>query len=253
MDAETAVTVHRDVEYRALSDGSLALDVYRPDRDASGRAVVLLHGGGWLTGSKGELSRYALALVERLDAVVVDVDYRLADRATYPAQIEDVAAAVEWLRERAPELGVDPDRIATMGHSAGAHLAALAATPWTDGYDPASAFVGVSGAYDLTPQTDEEPVTELLGGTGEAVAERARAASPLYRIGDDPPAALLAHGSEDGVVDPGQSRAVRERLDDAGAAVELFVAEGGDHMIPHRNEWYDALVDRSEAFLRETL
>lgn len=269
------VTVDRDVPYRETPDGTLRLDVYRRrDGDDGGRpAVVYVHGGGWEFGEKGELARAALDLADA-GYVVVDANYRLTDAATFPAQIRDVEAAIAWTRDHAADLGVDADRVATMGHSAGAHLAALAGVSGEDAFDgqrddaddrsaPESdrtasaavdAVVGISGVYDLTAADDEPDIyRQLFGGTSAEYPELYRRASPFRSASADAPPTLLVHGTEDEVVPMAQSVRYRDRLTDLGVDADLFVAEGGDHMVPFRNEWYDEIAERCVEFFDEHL
>lgn len=117
--------------YKTTPQGALALHIFAPAdslRSSSRGAIIVLHGGGWHTGDPswtfGTARRYA-----SLGLVAVPVQYRLADeKTTTPIDaLEDVRDAVRWLRRNASELGIDPNRIAAHGSSAGAHLATVAA------------------------------------------------------------------------------------------------------------------------------
>ena len=124
--------------------------------------VVFLHGGGWRLGSRHSAGpAYARAEVSPFEQVaragiaVASIDYRLSGEAIWPAQLHDAKAAVRWLRERAAELGIDPERIAAWGESAGGHLAELlgltAGDPELEGavgiVGPASAVSAVAAWY----------------------------------------------------------------------------------------------------------
>jgi acetyl esterase/lipase len=145
-----------------------------------------------------------------------------------------------------------------MGHSSGAHLAALASVTGDDAFGErrdastaVRAVVGISGIYDLTT-ADEDPdmYRQCLGGTSDASPDRYRRASPLPAATADAPPTFLAHGTDDEAVPATQSERYRDQLADLGVETDLLVADGGDHMVPFRNEWYDEIVDRSVAFLR---
>jgi len=106
----------------------------------------VLHGGGWSRGSKDMLAPHATALAEQ-GFVAIASEYRLTGEARFPAQIHDTKRAIRWVRSQAGELGFDPDKLCLEGHSAGAHLALLAAaTPDDARLDPPEGAGGVSAA-----------------------------------------------------------------------------------------------------------
>jgi acetyl esterase/lipase len=129
-DGAHAVTL-LDIPYVPANGRLLSLDALRPDRD-SGIAlpvVLWLHRGGWYSGSKrNAIDTHMLDFLVRSGFVVASAEYRLSDEAPFPAQIHDVKAAIRWLRARPKVLGINPERVALAGFSAGGHLAALAAT-----------------------------------------------------------------------------------------------------------------------------
>ncbi|MCB1020254.1 MAG: alpha/beta hydrolase, partial [Acidobacteria bacterium] len=121
------VVTELDVAYDTRSPKQ-KLDLYYDDGAGQGLrpAIVLVHGGGWSSGDKGgKLWRTLPVEFAQRGYVAASVNYRLTDEAPTPAQIEDVKAAVRWLRANAERLRLDPDRIGAFGHSAGAHLVAL--------------------------------------------------------------------------------------------------------------------------------
>ena len=123
-----AVRVKRDVTFRTVDGEKLALDVYQPATKGKDRpAVVVIHGGGWTQGDKAWFAQQGDQLAER-GFVAFSVNYRLAPAHPYPAAVEDVEAAVEWVRKNAKKYGVDPKRIGALGGSAGGHLTGLLAT-----------------------------------------------------------------------------------------------------------------------------
>ncbi len=106
----------------------LHIDVFhRKGKRRKRPAVLLIHGGGWTSGAKENLIPMAVELAKR-GYVTATVEYRLSAEAPYPAGVQDLKAAVRWLRANAPAYGIDPDRIAAYGCSAGAHLASLLGT-----------------------------------------------------------------------------------------------------------------------------
>ncbi len=126
--------IDRDIAYDAkagVDAKRLSLDVYRKRADESPRPVmVMIHGGGWRIGDKGHRSvgvDKARLFVDH-EFVYVSINYRLSPAVTHPAHVEDVAAAIAWVHDQIAVYNGNPDRIFVMGHSAGAHLAALVST-----------------------------------------------------------------------------------------------------------------------------
>lgn len=268
------------IPYAALPGARpLELDLHLPAGPGPAPVVVFLHGGGWRLGSRhsGGPAFPGSTLFERVaraGIAVASVDYRLSGEAVWPAQLHDARAAVRWLRARAGELGVDPDRVAAWGESAGGHLAALlglvtdpalegdvgitgpsgsvvAVAAWYPPTDLAG-FAGDAGADPADPATRE---AQLLGAPPSAVPQRAAQASPLSHVTAGAPPVLLLHGRADRFVPCVQSQRLAEALVAAGADVDLRTYEGADHM------WLgdggpaaaaDAL-DRTVAFLRDRL
>ncbi len=158
-----------NVPFPTVNGGSERLDVYLPGGawSAVGRPVLIaIHGGGWRRFSKdGYGSRIASVFV-RKGYVVVAPNYLLSarNRPTWPVNLEDVQAAVEWVRQNASSLGIDPNRIAAIGESAGANLAALLGTSSVTGSGGGSsspsavdAVVAFSTPTDLTSLAIGEP------------------------------------------------------------------------------------------------
>ena len=121
--------------------------------------MIQVHGGGWILGSRSEQGIPLLNHMAANGWVGFNVDYRLSPRATLPDHVIDVKRAIAWVRENADELGVDPERIAITGGSAGGHLTALAALTANDrslqpGFEDADtsvmAAVPFYGIYDFT-------------------------------------------------------------------------------------------------------
>jgi acetyl esterase/lipase len=247
------------VPYAALPRARpLELDLWLPAEGPDPvPVVVFLHGGGWRQGSR-HLAGPAFAgaqptpfeQVARAGIAVASADYRLSGEARWPAQLHDVKAAVRWLRARAGELGIDGDRIAAWGESAGGHLAELLGL--TIGDPALEGDVGVTGPpsqvcavvawyapSDLTAMaadTGTDPLdpggreAQLLGGPADAVPEAAAQASPVTHVTQAAPPFLLLHGSNDGAVPYVQSERLYRALTEAGVDAELTPYPGADHM-----------------------
>ena len=225
---EEPLLVADDVVRRTLAYGPGGLqqtvDVYAPARGprAPRPTVLLVHGGSWQIGDSTEWAAEAVELVQSQGWVAVGVNYRLAPDAPWPAQLEDATAALELLRSRATELGVDVDRIGALGDSAGGHLAALLGQP-APGFTPLRSVVTWSGLNDLASLTQQpssggcaepdgcrldglaaEVVDDLLGCLPAVCPELYREASPAAGVTAGH-AATLAVGSEGEQIDPRQA------------------------------------------------
>lgn len=253
----TGVEVRRDLSYHE-GDPHRILDIHRPEAEGLLPAVILVHGGSWARGSRRRMERVALKAVER-GYVAVNIEYRLAPEHRYPAQLADVLEAVCWVRANAGGLGIDPDRIALWGYSAGGHLSLLAAArPELATADSWCAEVAaevqacVAGASptDLRLLGDARLVQEFLGGSPEAISAVYVEASPLLAADSDYPPTFLYHGRDDWVVDVEHSRRMHEALEASGVTVELFET-GGGHMSTAR--FAEEPIDRAFDFLDRSL
>jgi acetyl esterase/lipase len=220
------IEVHRNISFAPHGKRGL-LDVYTSEVTPGSGAPVLLqvHGGGWTIGNKDQ---QGLPLMQHLAAkgwVCVAINYRLAPRDPWPAQIVDVKAAIAWIRENIAAYGGDPSYIAITGGSAGGHLTALAAvTPnapeFQPGFESADTSVQVAvpyyGVYDMAGATGlrtSELMRDKFLGPRVFKKDPARdlepfeQASPLLRVTADAPDFFVVHGSRDTLVDPGQARA----------------------------------------------
>jgi acetyl esterase/lipase len=236
----------------------LELDLHLPpEGDTAPPVAVFLHGGGWRVGGRSSVgpayegqSPTAFERVARAGIAVASVDYRLSGEATWPAQLHDAKAAVRWLRARAGELGIDPDRIAAWGESSGGHLAELLGL--TGGDADLEGDVGVTGvssavaavvawyapsdvaavATDLGADPDDPGTREalMLGAPAPTVPERAAQASPISHVSPDAPPFLLLHGAADSLIPCVQSERLYGALLEDGVEVELDVYEDADHM-----------------------
>lgn len=229
---------------RAGGDGrELRCDVFRPDEDArrSGvpdadapaPAVLLIHGGGWRTGDRTQLRGYGV-LIGREGYVCVAPEYRLLDEAPWPACLEDVQACLAWMVEHADDLGIDPERIAVEGNSAGAHLALLLAA---DDDQPTKACIAV---YPPVLLAHIDPSGEGAAPTAEAIplfaladdggsVELESAVSPLRLVGDHWPPTALFHGSTDELVPVHASFALYDALAEHGVPCDLHIYADQPH------------------------
>ncbi|MEO7742741.1 MAG: alpha/beta hydrolase [Usitatibacter sp.] len=195
------------------------LDVYVPRVAGAGAlpVIVFFYGGAWQGGQRGQYLFMAQALASRGFVVVVP-DYRVYPQARYPAFVEDGARAVEWTVANIGAHRGDPKRLVLMGHSAGAHIAAMLAynRRFLDSGSRAAiqGFVGLAGPYDFKPT--EAVVEEILGAEGGT-----ELAMPSHWVRGGEPPSLLVTGDRDTRVEVGNTERLARRLRDAGSPVEV--------------------------------
>jgi acetyl esterase/lipase len=232
-----------DVSYDDRFGSSTTMDVYMPAGGGEGRpAVLMIHGGGWRLFSKAAYAQQA----ERLAGagfVAATINYRLVPDGAYPALMQDSHCALAFLRAHADEYGLDPDRVAVLGYSAGGHMASLLGVA-TDVEDfqpdcaagstgPPNGVISGAGPQDLRELHHADAIRELLGGTIDEVPERYDLASPLFHVGrtDDVPPYLLIHGSADLFVPIEQSEDMRDALRADGVDARLLNIPAGGHLL----------------------
>ena len=241
------VTIEEGVVYGAGGGRDLKADVFVPPGEVKDApAVLLIHGGGWRSGDRTQLRGYGI-LLGRRGYVCVAPEYRLVPESPWPAQIHDVKAALRWMRANSTALGIDPDKIAIEGNSAGAHLALLAAgTPNRadfegEGGNPGvptdvAAAIGVYAPTLFWHEEAERGGLPLLALHEQGDATIAASASPLHHVTDRFPPTLLIHGTQDELVPPLASIRMYEELVAAKVPVEL-------HMYADQPHGFDAVPE----------
>ncbi|MFC7250251.1 alpha/beta fold hydrolase [Halomicroarcula sp. GCM10025324] len=259
----TTVSVQRDVPFQEVGDETLHLDIYDAPATSGPKPVaVLVRGGGFTVGDKGEFARHAIDLAAD-GYVVVEPQYRLAPEWTFPAPLIDVKAAIEWCRAEGEGYGADPNRIVAAGHSAGANLVVLAAATADDpalepdlypGTSSAlSAVVGYAGVYDFRAferldesEQDVDTHEQYLGGTPSEVPAAYELASPVAQADVSMPPTLLLHGEDDAVIPPSQSALMAETLDPLTTVQNEVLPS--DHGFPFHGAFYDEVYERTARF-----
>jgi acetyl esterase/lipase len=217
------------------------LDLYVPAGKGPYPLIIWIHGGGWHGGDK-DMSGASLARDFIPDGfALASLDYRFTYDAAFPAQIEDCNAALIWLRQHAGQYQLDPDRVGVVGHSAGAHLAALMATTgdgtrFSKSADSVRVQAAVcwSGPFDLDRErgrwptnmfawNPRDPFTRTFFPGGVYDQEFARQASPASYIHAGIPPMLMVNGGKDNVVPLGQASVFADSLKQAGVDVTFRI------------------------------
>jgi acetyl esterase/lipase len=258
-----------DVTYSTVDGVALKMDVYFPSVtwQRPRPAAVYVHGGGWTMGDKREGAGVS-DITELLARgyVVVAINYRLAPKHRFPAQIEDVKCAIRSLRANAATYQIDPDRIGVWGGSAGGHLVSLlGVTDRSAGFDVGQYLDQSSRVQVVVDFFGPSNLTHGWGGnmvqllTVFGSREGLKKASPVtYVTGDDPPF-LIVHGELDTVVLPIQSQELCDRLTAAGVPATLVLVWNAGHgfrpvggpISPSREEITKIMADFLDRYLQE--
>src|SRR6478735_6481367 len=215
----------------------LSLDLRTPDVDGA-PIVVFLHGGGWLRGNRkvftpGISDAQSFDRIVAAGFAVASCEYRLSGEARFPAQLDDVDAALAWLYAHASDHGIDASRIVLWGVSAGATLAALTALrrddvrAVVDWFGPADLFT--MAEHDLGEAPADTREARWIGGPAARHPETARLASPVHQVRPGAPPFHIAHGIADEHVPFSQSVELADALRGAGAEVDFHPVQAGRH------------------------
>lgn len=239
--ASGGIGLKQDVVYGNAGGVDLVMDLATPKPGGPpAAAVVCIHGGGWQVGDKSAYGLHIITLAGN-GFVGASINYRLAPKYPWPAQIDDAKTAVRYLRAHAKELNVDPARIAAMGDSAGGHLALLLGTvefkddsgekiQWPGQSSKVQAVVNFSGPTDLRawhalPEADaqfqkdfgtnSDGLLTALFGTADRTAPIIAQASPVAQVNTGDAPVLTFHGGKDPVVPLPQAQLLQEALNKA--------------------------------------
>lgn len=266
----------RAVVYHRTDTRRVRLDVYMPKlprREGELRpAIVQVHGGGWIFGSRVEQGIPLLNHLATNGWVGFNVDYRLSPRATMPEHVVDVKRAIAWVREHADEYGVDPGLICLTGGSAGGHLCALAALTADDaslqpGFEDANTSVAAAvafyGLYDLLDPEKRyyRHIRDWLIADVVVKADRDRdpdafrRVSPTHRVHPGAPPFMVFHGEHDSLVPVDDAQRFVERLEATSREPVLYVElPGSEHAFDLAPSLRCArVVEGIERFLRTTV
>ena len=258
-----------DITYGRTPEQELKLDVYRPKTGGEKLpACVLVHGGGWIGGTKERFTALAIALAQK-GYVVANIEYRLAPAAKYPAGVRDCLRAVRWVRANAARFGLDPQRIGAWGGSAGAHIVGLmAAAPThanflTEELKDVSAAVKAScimaGPTDLAAEKFVEALRrakeksnsyQWFGKLYDDAPEIYKEASPITHFTKATGPILFLTGDLD---NPERDAAGLAKLKELGVATKQVVLKDAKHGCWMQPAWSGQCVDAVDAWFQEHL
>lgn len=255
------VRVISDLVYARYGPRTLLLDLYLPSPFKRGRpGVIVVRGGGWMVNDRKRFAHVASALAEKGIAAAC-IEYRTADEAAFPGAIQDVKAAVRWMRANATQYGIDSEVIGTLGGSSGAHMALLAGITagvqefegnggHTDASSQIQGVVSMATPADLLSLSANNKLTvgTFLHATPEEDDEKWRWASPVNHVTRGGPPVLLLHGADDDSVPPSQSVDFVRRYREAGASAEIHILPGAPHAFWNYRPWFSEAMERAASF-----
>jgi len=254
-----------NLAYAGTADPRQTLDVYLPKQASvktSLPVIAYIHGGGWSVGSKMLGRTRLVTLVNGGRYAAVSIGYRLSWQAIWPAQMDDVEAAIRWIRANAKTYDFDPKRICVLGVSSGAHMATKLGLsngvstgkgkpgPYPRQSTRVLCVIDELGPMDLRNSgTGSNAITQLLGGTSIEHPDQARSASPILDVDAKDPPFLIIAGNKDPFVPYQQSVALDAALRKAGVPVLFQTVDGGGHGDFGRAD--PAVEERLQLFLEQ--
>jgi acetyl esterase/lipase len=243
------VSVLKDVSYLEVGRPD-KVDIYSPQQVSALPlpAVLLIHGGGWKSGDKADKRAISTTIAEA-GYVVFAINYHLSEqtspdnyKASWPQNFYDCKSALRFMRKNAKQYGLDPDRIAVMGESAGGHLALLVGSTaedavlnrgglYTEQSNKVTCIIDMYGIADLTDLAAQRKwVTSHFRGDGAAqTAANLRIASPITYINATTPPVLIIHGTADPTVPFDMSQKLADRLKQLHVPYEFVPVPGAGH------------------------
>ena len=221
--------------YKSIGDIQLKLHLFSPSGRGTGSrlpAIVFFFGGGWTGGTPEQFFPHCEYFTSR-GLVALSAEYRVQSRhGTTPFEsVADGKSAIRWIRSKATDLGIDPDRVAAGGGSAGGQLAAC--TGWISGLDDPDEDPDISSRPDVlvlfNPAVDLFSIATTNHGAANLADEQKRALSPLFHVKPGLPPAIIFHGTADATIPIGSIETFCERMAEAGNVCELVPFAGKAH------------------------
>ena len=254
---QTASNIFLDVSYGKGS--AQHMDVYMPANRSSAatKSLILIHGGGWNSGSRHNITSYINSFKKRIpDYAIFNVDYTLVNaRVTLSVLENDIKEAVNFISAQAQEYKINPGKLVLLGISAGAHLALLQAYKYDE--PKIAAVIDFFGPTDLISMYNKpwhamipHLLEALLDGSPHTNHYAYKSASPASFIIAETPPTLIFHGKQDFIVDISQSKSLHQKLLSAGVVSQLEINNAG-------HGWFGTALsdsfDKIAIFLKENL
>ena len=228
-------TVLRDLSYRPDATEREQGDLYLPEGSGPHPVAIVIHGGGWSGRDRSDMEDIAKRLANK-GIAAFNINYRLAPQHRFPAQLEDVQAALQWVATTSSTHSLDLNRIYTVGYSAGAHLALLAAASSTPDVPHVTGVIAGGAPTDLTLYPESPYVEDLMGVPFQENPQPFREASPLHQVTPTHPPVFLYHGKLDNIVAYRNSVLLRDALQKAGVTVKLQSRSLEGHILTYFRE-----------------
>ncbi|QKQ77061.1 alpha/beta hydrolase [Nostoc sp. TCL240-02] len=230
------IRYQKDILFASPVGVPLKMEVYQPPQVGKYPAVIVIYGGAWQYGNPHANSEFNQYIAHQ-GYTVFAIDYRHAPKYQFPAQLDDVRTALNFIRKNAASYEADPERIVLIGRSAGAHLAMLAA--YQPDAPPIRAVVNyygpvnLPGGYKTPPFPDpintRAVLKAFLGGSLEELPNQYQIASPINYLTHPLPPTLLIYGSRDHLVEARFGRQMYERLHDSGNTAVFIQIPWAEH------------------------
>lgn len=251
----------KEIVYKKINDRELHLDAYFPKNKKRNPAIVIIHGGGWRSGNKSQMETFAMEMASK-NYSCFNIEFRLSLEAPYPAAIFDVKNAIQYIKKNARKFNIDTTKIAVLGCSSGAQMAALVGTTngKTDFEDnnknvkyssKVNAIVNIDGILAFKhPESAEGKVAALwLGGSYEETPTIWEQASPLNQTDKNTPPILFInssiprfHAGRDDMI------AIMNKY---GTYTEIQTIPNSPHSFWFLNPWFDETINYTSQFLNK--
>ena len=251
----------KEIVYKKINDRELHLDAYFPKNKKRNPAIVIIHGGGWRSGNKSQMETFAMEMASK-NYSCFNIEFRLSLEAPYPAAIFDVKNAIQHIKKNARKFNIDTTKIAVLGCSSGAQMAALVGTTngKTDFEDSnknvkysskVNAIVNIDGILAFKhPESAEGKVAALwLGGSYEETPTIWEQASPLNQTDKNTPPILFInssiprfHAGRDDMI------AIMNKY---GTYTEIQTIPNSPHSFWFLNPWFDETINYTSQFLNK--
>ena len=264
-EVPTSIMEYKDIEYKNIDSISLRLNIYkRKDLVDPAPTLIFIHGGAWRTGKRQDYLPYLLDYAEK-GYVTVTLSYRLVKQAIFPAAVQDANCGVKWIKKHADEYGIDPEKIALIGGSAGAHLSMMIGY---GGDEPlfnrdceheedskVKAVVNLYGPVDLTTPyaISTYQVKDFLDDSYQNNPELYKLASPRSYISSDDPPTLTFQGTIDSLVPVSQADSLDSWLKQSGIPHDYHRLKGWPHAMDIAAEVNEYVQFYLDAFLEKYL